>query len=106
VSVFLARHVLTPTDLERYNANYVGGDINGGVQDPLAALHTSHVPPSTPIPPLQKISLSARHQRHPVVVFTGCVVTSRHRQPYANGGMHIHYEKGALKSMQYAIAMV
>jgi phytoene dehydrogenase-like protein len=29
----LARHVLTPADLERYNANYVGGDINGGVQD-------------------------------------------------------------------------
>jgi phytoene dehydrogenase-like protein len=29
----LARHVLTPADLERYNANYIGGDINGGVQD-------------------------------------------------------------------------
>jgi phytoene dehydrogenase-like protein len=29
----LARHVLTPADLERYNPNYVGGDINGGVQD-------------------------------------------------------------------------
>lgn len=29
----LARHILTPADLERYNANYVGGDINGGVQD-------------------------------------------------------------------------
>jgi phytoene dehydrogenase-like protein len=29
----LARHVLTPADLERYNANYVGGDINGGMQD-------------------------------------------------------------------------
>ncbi len=29
----LARHVFTPADLERYNANYVGGDINGGVQD-------------------------------------------------------------------------
>ncbi|MDQ3876908.1 MAG: NAD(P)/FAD-dependent oxidoreductase, partial [Actinomycetota bacterium] len=24
------RHVMTPTDLERRNANYVGGDINGG----------------------------------------------------------------------------
>ena len=29
----LARHVFTPADLERYNANYIGGDINGGVQD-------------------------------------------------------------------------
>lgn len=29
----LARHVLNPVDLERYNANYVGGDINGGLQD-------------------------------------------------------------------------
>lgn len=29
----LARSVMRPVDLERYNANYVGGDINGGVQD-------------------------------------------------------------------------
>ena len=29
----LARHVLTPADIERHNANYIGGDINGGVQD-------------------------------------------------------------------------
>jgi phytoene dehydrogenase-like protein len=29
----LARHTLTAPELERYNANYVGGDINGGVQD-------------------------------------------------------------------------
>jgi phytoene dehydrogenase-like protein len=29
----LDRHVLTAPDLERYNENYVGGDINGGVQD-------------------------------------------------------------------------
>jgi phytoene dehydrogenase-like protein len=29
----LARHVLGPAELERYNANYVGGDINGGIQD-------------------------------------------------------------------------
>lgn len=31
--VILDRHVLGPAALERYNANYVGGDINGGVQD-------------------------------------------------------------------------
>ncbi len=29
----LARHVATPMDLEHYNANFVGGDINGGVED-------------------------------------------------------------------------
>ena len=29
----LARHVMNTTELETYNANYIGGDINGGVQD-------------------------------------------------------------------------
>jgi phytoene dehydrogenase-like protein len=29
----LARHVMSPTMLEHYNPNYIGGDINGGVQD-------------------------------------------------------------------------
>lgn len=29
----LARSVKGPADLERYNANYIGGDINGGLQD-------------------------------------------------------------------------
>jgi phytoene dehydrogenase-like protein len=29
----LARSVMSPTALEQYNANYIGGDINGGVQD-------------------------------------------------------------------------
>jgi phytoene dehydrogenase-like protein len=29
----LARSVISPTMLEQYNPNYVGGDINGGVQD-------------------------------------------------------------------------
>jgi phytoene dehydrogenase-like protein len=29
----LARHIFTAQDMEHYNANYVGGDINGGVQD-------------------------------------------------------------------------
>ncbi|MGB8344044.1 MAG: NAD(P)/FAD-dependent oxidoreductase [Ktedonobacteraceae bacterium] len=29
----LARHIFNPLDLEQYNANYIGGDINGGVQD-------------------------------------------------------------------------
>jgi phytoene dehydrogenase-like protein len=29
----LARHVFSPASLEMYNANYIGGDINGGVAD-------------------------------------------------------------------------
>ncbi len=29
----LARHAMGPADLELYNPNYVGGDINGGIQD-------------------------------------------------------------------------
>ena len=29
----LAKHVMTPAALQEYNANYIGGDINGGVQD-------------------------------------------------------------------------
>jgi phytoene dehydrogenase-like protein len=29
----LARHVMSPKALQNYNANYVGGDINGGLQD-------------------------------------------------------------------------
>lgn len=39
----LARTVSTPADLERYNANYIGGDINGGVGD-LLQLFTRPVP--------------------------------------------------------------
>ncbi len=29
----LARHTMTTQDYQRYNANYIGGDINGGVQN-------------------------------------------------------------------------
>ena len=47
----LARHVSNPQALERYNANYIGGDINGGVLD-LGQLFTRPtvriVPYSTP----------------------------------------------------------
>ena len=32
-SRILARHVMTPADVERHNANCVGGDINGGIAD-------------------------------------------------------------------------
>ncbi|MGH7277831.1 MAG: phytoene desaturase family protein, partial [Candidatus Rokuibacteriota bacterium] len=49
----LARHTMGPIDLERYNENYVGGDINGGLQD-LRQLFARPVafrkPYATPIP--------------------------------------------------------
>jgi phytoene dehydrogenase-like protein len=49
----LARHVMNAADLERYNANYVGGAITGGVTD-LRQLFTRPVaridPYSTPNP--------------------------------------------------------
>ena len=31
--LILARHIHNTADFQRYNANYIGGDINGGVQD-------------------------------------------------------------------------
>ena len=48
----LARSVMPPAELERHNANYVGGDINGGIQDlrQLFARPTLRlVPYSTPV---------------------------------------------------------
>ncbi len=51
----LARHTMTAHDYQDYNANYVGGDINGGVQD-WRQLFTRPVPRldpySTPLPNL------------------------------------------------------
>ena len=35
----LARHTFSPADMEQYNPNYVGGDINGGIMD-LSQLYT------------------------------------------------------------------
>jgi phytoene dehydrogenase-like protein len=49
----LARSALGPADLERYNENYVGGDINGGAAI-LSQLFTRPVarfsPYTTPLP--------------------------------------------------------
>ncbi len=53
--LILARHTLSPSGLERYNPNYVGGDINGGLQD-WAQMFTRPVlrplPWTTPVPGL------------------------------------------------------
>lgn len=40
--IVLARHTMNTADLEQYNANYIGGDINGGAQT-LAQLFTRPV---------------------------------------------------------------
>lgn len=51
----LARSTMNTADMERYNANYIGGDINGGVQD-LRQLFTRPTirvnPYATPLPGL------------------------------------------------------
>ena len=57
----LARHTMSPADLEAYNPNYVGGDINAGIQD-LRQLYTRPVarvvPYSTPTAGLYLCSAS------------------------------------------------
>ena len=53
----LARHTRTAVEMQAYNPNYVGGDINGGVQDfsQLFTRPTWHFPPYS-IPTLQSDS--------------------------------------------------
>ena len=43
----IRRHVMNTADFETYNANYIGGDINGGVQD-LRQLFTRPLPRIVP----------------------------------------------------------
>jgi phytoene dehydrogenase-like protein len=43
----LARHTMNTNDMERYNPNYIGGDINGGMAD-IAQLFTRPVLSLTP----------------------------------------------------------
>ncbi|MBI2093967.1 MAG: NAD(P)/FAD-dependent oxidoreductase, partial [Candidatus Omnitrophica bacterium] len=57
----LARHTFSPQALQRYNPNYIGGDINGGLQD-FKQLYTRplprYVPYATPVPGLYLCSSS------------------------------------------------
>ena len=55
--LILARHITSPADMEKHNANYVGGDINGGTQDirqfftrPIAKIVPYSVPLADPPP--------------------------------------------------------
>jgi phytoene dehydrogenase-like protein len=59
--LIIGRHAMSAADVEKYNPNYVGGDINGGVQDlrqhfarPVARL----VPYATPNPAIYMCSSS------------------------------------------------
>jgi phytoene dehydrogenase-like protein len=45
--LILAKHVMGPRQMEAYNPNYIGGDINGGVQD-LRQLFTRPLPQRVP----------------------------------------------------------
>jgi phytoene dehydrogenase-like protein len=60
----IARHTMSPTQLEQYNPNYIGGDINGGVPDlfqllsrPLLTRNVAN-PYATPFPGLYLCSAS------------------------------------------------
>ena len=59
--LIIARHTMPPAAMQGYNANYIGGDINGGIQD-WAQLFTRPVarwtPWSTPVPGLFLCSAS------------------------------------------------
>ena len=60
-STVLARHVTSPTDLQQYNANYVGGDIAGGAHSGLQMVFRPTVaarPYVTPNPALFLCSAS------------------------------------------------
>ena len=69
--VILARHAMAPADFETYNANYIGGDINGGAQDlrqlftrPVAARSPTHTRPGTL--PLLVLDPSWRRRARPL----------------------------------------
>ena len=51
--IILAKNCMTAVDMERHNPNYVGGDINGGLQD-LCQLYTRPIAISFPVPDIGK----------------------------------------------------
>ena len=88
----LARATRTASDFEAYNANYVGGDINGGS----ATLRrtTSFGQRSAGVPTAAEFpaSISARHRLLPAVVYTACVGITRRRQRFTNSASRQRYD--------------
>jgi phytoene dehydrogenase-like protein len=76
----LATTITTPNELEEYNANYIGGDINSGVQD-LGQLFTRRWRVLSHTLRLRKEYISALHQHLPVGAFMECRVTMLPRLP-------------------------
>jgi phytoene dehydrogenase-like protein len=74
--VVIARSSRGPQDLQRYNANYIGGNINGGSAD-LGQLFFRPVARIDPMSPARATSSSAPRRHHPAVACTVCVATGQ-----------------------------
>ena len=79
--LILAReHVMEPGDFETYNANYIGGDINGGTRTS-ASSSRPRWRASSPTRPPCPASISAPRQRRRAAAFTGCAATMPPARP-------------------------
>ena len=78
----LAQRPMTPADLERYNANYIGGDINGGVR---TCGSCSRAQPRAwfPIQPRRRVSICAPRPRRRGGGVMACAAITRRRRPCA-----------------------
>ena len=68
----LAKHVMTPAGLQEYNANYIGGDINGGVQDFRQTFAQAHCFAGTRTLRRSRVCTCAPLPRRRVEAFTAC----------------------------------
>ena len=69
--LILARHAMSPAEVEARNPNYVGGDINGGVQD-LRQLYTRPAVRLDPYSTPADGSTCAPRRRRPAAACTVC----------------------------------
>ena len=77
----LARSVMAPADLQRRNANLIGGDINGGMMD-LRQLIVRPVARLDPVPRRRSLaSTSVRPAPRLAAVLMGCPATTPPRPP-------------------------
>ena len=70
-------HALDRRELAAYNANYVGGDIITGANDPRPDRCSGRGSPLDPYAPGSPASTSARPRRRPAPAPTGCTATTR-----------------------------